>query len=138
MQTDFVRPLLMRSILASAFSGVVITLINLFYNAGYREIEGFSKVLLVNVSTIIFGTMILLMAMGFLFYLIAKYISRGNLVFIVLVVAITVLLVILTANSRSLRLTSGSDGLLIGLELITRITTALLIPYFAEHTEMIS
>src|ERR1043165_7478791 len=100
MKTEVVRPLLMRSILASAFSGVVITLINLFYNAGYREIEGFSRALLVNVSTIIFGTMLLLMVMGILFYLLAKYINRGNLVFIILVIAITILLVVLTASSR--------------------------------------
>jgi hypothetical protein len=122
--------------MASAFSGFIITLINLFYNVGYRELEGFSKALLVNVSSIIFTTMLVLLAMGFIFYLLTEYISKGSLLFSVFIIAITVVLIILTIGSQKNGFSSGFDGLYIGLELITGTLTAFLVPYFSTHTKI--
>jgi hypothetical protein len=122
--------------MASAFSGFIITLINLFYNVGYREFEGFSKALLVNVSSIIFATMILLLVMGFIFYLLAEYLSKGSWVFSIFIIAVTIILVILTIGSQKNGFAIGFAGLYIGLELITGILTAFLIPYFSTHPKI--
>ncbi len=136
METEFKKPFFSISILAGVFTGIIITLINLFYNIGYRELTGFSNGLLINVSSIIFVTMLLLLVIGCLFYVLAEYVKKGRLLFIIIILLLTILCVVLTLSLRQNAFSSGFDGLFLGLELITGISAAFLVPYFARHSEI--
>jgi hypothetical protein len=137
METEVRKPLFARSILGGAFTGVVITIANLIYNIGYREFAGFSRALLVNVSSIIFATMTLLVVLGYVYYLLVEYFSAGRIWFRLLVSAMTAFVLVYTVLTNRDSGSGGFEGLYLGLELSTGLLCVLLLPYFARHDEIL-
>jgi len=137
MKTEFKKPFVSKAVLAGLFTGYIVTVADLFYNVIYRESVGYSRDLLVNVSSIIFGTMILSLALGFLFYFLARSFNSGRLLFTAIIFLGTLIVVGATLHFHwQDGIPKGSDGLLCGLEMITGFATAFLVPYFARHSEI--
>ena len=62
-----------RPVMAGVMAGIIATLLNLIYDQTYRSSTGFSLSPLINVASIIFGTMLVLSIIGFLYALMDQY-----------------------------------------------------------------
>jgi len=129
-----------KSLMAGLFGGIVVTLANLVYNFIYRGVTRFNPSELVNVTSIIFISILLSIVAGILYYLIVPYAHKSKLIYIALFIALTIF-VTYTAfsvdRSSDLHVSAQFHGLLAGIVAITGVTDALLIPYMAKNKNMI-
>jgi hypothetical protein len=79
-----------RAMMTGLFIGVVDTLICLVYNIGYRDITGYTPSALINVSSLIFGVNLLLLAIGMLYFLFIRLFGKKDFVFISVFVLLTI------------------------------------------------
>jgi hypothetical protein len=82
-------PPFMHSVLTGAFTGIVATIICLFYNVAFRSAAFFNPAILINVSTIIFGVNILFVIIGVLHYYAGKWFSKGEWIYSIAMVLVT-------------------------------------------------
>ena len=129
---DFEKPLLSRAICAGTFTGFVATIVNLAYDFFFRHITGFSPSEIVNVSSIIFGTMIVSVIAGFIYSALGKAASGVSVPYIILFAIITAVCLFLdfTANHSSNMLL-----LLFGLILLTGAFLIIMVPYFVINSD---
>jgi integral membrane sensor domain MASE1 len=79
-----------KAILTGLFVGIFATLICLAYNIYYRETTSFPLASLINVSSLIFAVNLLFLVVGLVYYACIKTFKKGDLVFIVLFVLLTI------------------------------------------------
>lgn len=129
-----------KSLMSGLFAGIIVTLANLIFNFIYRGITRFNPSWLVNVTSIIFVSLLLSLVAGILYYLIVPYAKKRTILYIVLFIALTVYVTYLAFNvqrSSDPQVTSQFHGLFAGIVIITGLTDALLIPYMAKHKTII-
>jgi len=122
--------------MAGLFAGIIITLANLIFNFIYRGITRFNPSEMVNVTSIIFVSLILSMVAGILYYLIVPYANKNQVIFIALFILLTIALTYVAfhvSRSSNPNVSSQFHGLFAGIVLISGITNAVLIPYMAKH-----
>ncbi len=90
MKYDYQQTPFSKAILTSLFCGIVATLAVEAFNYFFRLDTGYMPSMIVNVSTIIFACLIVLVVAGLFFYWL-NFIKGGRAIFIVLFAAITVL-----------------------------------------------
>jgi len=125
-----------RSLMAGLFVGITVTLANLIFNFIYRGITRFNPSQLINVTSIIFVSLLLSLVAGILYYVIVPYARKSKTVFISVFIVATALVTyaaFLVQRSNDANVSAQFHGLLAGIVLITGITDALLIPYLAKH-----
>lgn len=129
--SNFEQPLLSRALFAGAFTGFVASIVNLAYHLIYRFATGFSPSDFINVSSIIFGTMIVSVIAGFVYYFLGTGRSKTVIYFLIFTV-ITVLCIVLdiTASKNVSR-----EWLLFGLILLTGGLVLFMVPYYARHSD---
>jgi hypothetical protein len=71
------------------FAGIVATLLCLGYNIFYRESTMFPLASLINVSSLIFAVNLIFLVIGIVYYGCLKAFKKGDVVFIVLFVCLT-------------------------------------------------
>src|SRR4051812_21403413 len=99
MDYDYPHTPLSKSVMAGLATGIMATVINLIYNFIFRGITKLSlSVSVINVSTIIFATMILCIIAGLIYYFIVSYFKQRIAIFSALFIALTVIGVILGLN----------------------------------------
>lgn len=129
-----------KSLMSGLFGGIVVTLVNLIYNFIYRGITRFNPSQFVNVTTIIFVSLLLSIVAGILYYVIVPYGKKSKTLYITLFILLTVF-VTYTAftvqRSNDANVTSQFHGLFAGIVIITGLIDALLIPYMATHKNVI-
>ena len=137
MNYDYTETPLSKSILAGVATGIIATVINLIYNFIFRGITHLSlEITVINVSTVIFVTMILCLIAGFVYYGIVLYLRKSMGIFVALFLAITAIAVVLGIGfhiSTDANISQQFDSLYIGMVLITGLLGAFLIPYLASH-----
>lgn len=122
------------ALFAGVFTGFVTTLANLIYDFIYRGITQYDFSEIINVSSIIIFTMVLLTLAGIIYYFVAKYVRRGDILFSVLYIIITIVLGMLLLKAEySAPLSGGFKWLSFGETVITGLASALAVPYFAKH-----
>ena len=70
--------------MAGVFVGIIATVFNIFYDVMYRESTGFELSTIINVSTLIFGTLLLTLFAGSVYALLAQFLKKPALVFIII------------------------------------------------------
>jgi len=136
METDINHGPFYKSLMGGLFAGIVITIVNLAYNFLYRDLTSFNPSYLVNVTSIIFISIVFSVLAGIMYYLIVPYAKKSNVLFIFLFIVLTALLtyVAFTVHrSVNLKVSTQFQGLFAGLVLITGLIDAFLIPYMVEH-----
>src|SRR3954452_24865083 len=93
MNYDYPQSDLSRSILSGLFAGIVATVANLVFAFIYRAIAGVNDFNILDVSTTIFGSIILLIVCGILFYFFVHYLNKGINYYRVIVFLVTALIV---------------------------------------------
>lgn len=129
-----------KSLMAGLFAGIIITLANLIFNFIYRGITRFNPSEMVNVTSIIFVSLILSMVAGILYYLIVPYANKSKMIFIVLFILLTVVVTYVAfhvSRSSNPNVSAQFHGLFAGIVVISGLTNAILIPYMAKHKTMI-
>ena len=125
------RTPLSKALMTGLFTGLVATIVSLFYNIIFRFSTGFPLSEIINVSSIIFVINLIFVFIGLFYFLIHKISTRGNLIYLVLTVIIMIIVLWLTAGmqgSENARYAHEFKGLLTGLVIIMSIN-ALLIPF---------
>src|SRR5574337_1051673 len=82
------------ALFAGLFSGFILTLANLAFDFVYRGITKYDYSQIINVSSIIFLSVLLLTVAGFIYFLLVKYVKKGELLYIAIFVLLTVLTVV--------------------------------------------
>lgn len=136
MNYDYPQTKLSKALLTGVFAGIIATLVNLVYDYLYRDLVKFYPSEFINVSSIIFATMLLFTAAGIIYYLLNKFIRHGNIVYIVVFCALTVISFIASMHVNRTPDPSISEefrGLLLGTVAVTGLLAAFLIPYLTRH-----
>ncbi|WP_008587315.1 hypothetical protein [Niabella soli] len=128
-----------KPLMAGLFAGYLATVLNLIYDVAFREYTSFPLHEMINVSTIIFATLLVLAVAGCIYALIDRFSKNSAPVYTILSAVFTLLLVYGTLQvhrSDNSMLTSQFHGLLLGIVLITGIFATFLIPYFVKHSKL--
>ena len=84
MEERYSGPNVYRPVMAGLFVGIIATVFNIFYDVMYRESTGFELSTIINVSTLIFGTLLLTLFAGSIYALLAQFTRRPALVYIII------------------------------------------------------
>jgi hypothetical protein len=121
-----------KALMTGLFIGITDTIICLLYNLLYRDGgHGFFSSDLINVSSIIFGTNILFVVIGVLFFAFTKGAMKGEVIFSILFIVLTVIGAIAAAHvqrSADPAMNARFHGLLVGVVLIIGISAAVGMP----------
>lgn len=128
---DFKKPLLSRAILAGTFTGFVATIVNLVYHFIYRYATNFSPSNFINVSSIIFGTMIVTVIAGFIYYFLGER-KSSTMIFLVIMAVLTIGFAFLDVTTS---VNVVREWLLFGLIILTGAFTMVLVPYYVRHSQ---
>src|SRR5215813_13519891 len=87
-----------KAMMTGLFVGLIDTLICLVYNIAYRDATGYIPSSLINVSSIIFAVNLLLLVIGIVYYFFLSAFRRGDVIFEVVAIAVTVWLICKTTG----------------------------------------
>src|SRR4051812_7686231 len=138
---DYKQSDLSRSVLGGLFSGIVATVLNMIFVYAYRFISGFEDFQGFDLTVIVFGTLLLSLACGVVFYFFVHFLRRGIPMYRLAVLIITILIIYLGIMLRqSIRGEVPMDFRII--VIITQVVigglAAFLIPYLFRHDSLIS
>ena len=130
MNYEFHQSPFSKAILTSVFIGFFATLVCLIYNIIFRESTGYLPADFINVSSLIFVVNLVFLIIGLLYFVFLNFVKKGNVVFEILFVLLTIFCVWKAAHAHmenSPVLTSEFRTLLIGVIIIVGIG-AVLVP----------
>ncbi len=137
MNYDYSETPLSKSVLAGLATGIIATVLNLIYNFICRGITKLSlSFSVINVSTIIFATVLLCIIAGLVYYFIVLYLKKSIKIYVGLFVVITVIGILLGMTyhrSTDLNISRQFEGLYLGMVIITGLCGAFFIPWLARH-----
>jgi hypothetical protein len=132
MNYDYEPTEFSKSLLAGVFAGIAATVLSLIFNFFYRGATGFGLSAIINVSTIIFVTILLLTIAGLLFHVFHHYFKRGTFIYIIVFTALSLLAVYGTLGvqrSPDPVLSFEFRELLLGIVIIYGVFASFIIPY---------
>ena len=135
MNYDYPQTRLSKTLLTGVFAGIVATLINLAYDFFFRYYAKLYPSEIINVSSIIFGSMLLCTIAGIIYFFLSN-IKHGDIVYIVLFCALTVISFIACMHvqrSSDANVSEAFRGLLLGTVAVTGLLATFLIPYLTKH-----
>lgn len=133
MNHDYEETPFSKSVLSGVFAGIAATVFILIYNFIYRGGTAFPLSEIINVSTVIFASLIILTVTGVIFHFFIKHMKSGMIVYIILFSIFTIL-----AALGSMHVTRTADQvlntefheLLLGTVIILGICAVVAIPFF--------
>ena len=141
MNYDYTQSDLSRSMLGGLFSGIIATVLNIVFVYSYRFISGFEDFQGFDLTVIVFGTLLLSLACGVVFYLFVHYLKRGITTYRIAVLIITILIIYfgLTLRQSLVGVVPVEFRIIV---IITQVIigglAAFLIPYLFRHDSLIS
>lgn len=141
MNYDYPQSDLSRSVLGGLFAGIIAAFANLVFVYIYRRATEFYDFNVIDVTVISFGSILLSIACGVVFYFFAHNLKKGIPLYRILVFCITVAIIYLGLVFR--RSIVGAIPmefrmLVIGTQTIIGGLAAFLIPYLFRHDKLIS
>ncbi len=136
MNYDYEQTEFSKALLAGVFAGITATVLSLLYNSFYREFKGFPLTEIINVPTIIFSLILLVTIAGLIFYLFHHYFRKGTIIYQAAGIMLTLLLIAATMyvqRSGNLTLSREFRELLIGVIIITGISSVIFVPFLFKH-----
>jgi len=134
-QTD-----LSRAVLSGLFAGIIATFSNLIFIFAFRRIKEFYVFNVMDVGTTIFGSVLLMIVCGILFYFFVHYLNHGVNLYRIVVFCVTAAIVYAALAVRPSEVTLPGDfrAMFIGTQVILGGLAAFLIPYVFRHDSIIS
>lgn len=138
MNHDYQQTEFSKTLLTGVFAGIIATCVNLVYNFIYRGMEGFYPSEIINVSSVIFVTMIVFVVGALAYFMLRNFTKQGNLIYIVVFGVLTILCLYFSLHvnrsNHPLEITQFR-GLLFGTTALTGVMLAVLLPYLSKHPE---
>ena len=129
-------PSFSKALLAGALTGLIATVVNLVYNVIFRSITQYIPDEEFNFLSITLLSFIVLILIGMLYFLFAKY-SNAKIFDIILIVlmlgCVAVTIFFHTANEPMLY---GNHGLIAGFIIISGLLAVTLLPYLYNHPRL--
>lgn len=123
--------------MAGFITGIAAAIVNIIFVLIYRSLTGVNAYLFVISPVFVFiGVPVILGVLGMLLFVLARFFARGITWFTLLFILLTVLAIIISISYRQGYLPQGAKGLLIGIEVITGLSTAIAIPYLVRHPDV--
>jgi len=141
MNYDYKQTEFSKAVLSGLFAGIVATCANLLFNMIFRGITQFNPSAIINVSSIIMGSVLVLTIAGLLFYFFQHYIKGGSLlfrIFFLLLTAIAIYFSVQVQRSTDATVSKQFEELLSGIVLISGIIIIFYIPYLFRHEHIYS
>ena len=91
MEPNFSSPNVYKPLMAGLFVGILATVFNIFYDVMYRESTGFELSTIINVSTLIFGTLLFMIIAGSIYAILQRITKQATIVYLVLFVVLIIL-----------------------------------------------
>ncbi|HVX28474.1 MAG TPA: hypothetical protein VHB70_19150 [Parafilimonas sp.] len=135
-QTDFSR-----GILSGLFAGLIAAVANTIFVIAYRGIASFYDFNGLDVTVIVFGSILQLITSGWIFYLFVHYLKKGILSYRIAVILITVaifFLGIIIRRSVIGEVPADFKALVVGTQVVIGCLAAFFIPYLFKHDKIIS
>jgi hypothetical protein len=128
-----------KPLMASLLAGIIATVLNIFYDVIYRNFTDFPLHDLINVSTLIFATLIALAIAGVVFAILDRYTSHSQVIYIIIFVVLTLLCirwVLHVHRSDDPALNTEFRDLLLGIVIISGSLATFLVPFFIKHEKI--
>jgi len=135
-QTDFSR-----GILSGLFSGLIACVANTLFVLIYRATTSFYEFNGIDVTVIVFGSILQLLVCGWLFYIFVHYLRKGISSYRLVVIFVTVLIFFLGLIIRRSVMGSSPDEfkiMVVGTQVIIGSLATFFIPYLFRHDSLIS
>jgi hypothetical protein len=135
-QTDFSR-----GILSGLFAGLIAAVANTVFVLAYRSMSSFYEFNGLDVTVIVFGSVLQLITCGLVFYLFVHYLKKGIITYQIIVLLITALIFsagIMVRRSVMGEVPNDFIVLVVGTQVIIGGLAALFIPYLFRHDKIIS
>jgi hypothetical protein len=135
MDYDYGKPTLFTvSIFAGLFCGFLLSIANLMYDFIYRGITQYDYSQIINVSSIIFVSLLVLVIAGLVYFFLVKFMKRGAIVYSLIFIALTVLVcVTIVSQQYTGPYAAGFKYLSFGVVVITGVFASVGLPYFAKN-----
>ena len=141
MNYDYEQTEFSKAILSGLFAGIMATCANLLFNMIFRGITQFNPSAIINVSSIIIGSVLILTIAGVLFYFFHHYIKKGSMLFrlfFLLVTAVAIYLSMQVQRSTDATVSKQFEELLSGIVLISGAFIIFYIPYLFKNAHIYS
>ena len=141
MNYDYEQTEFSKAVLSGLFAGIIATCASLLFNMIFRSITQFNPSAIINVSSIIIGSVLILTIAGLLFYFFQHYIKGGSIlfrIFFLLLTAIAIYFSMQVQRSTDATVSKQFEELLSGIVLISGIFIIFYIPYLFNHEHIYS
>ncbi len=141
MNYDYPQSDLSRSVLGGLFAGIIAAAANLIFVFAYRRIAQFYDFNGIDVTVVVFGSILMCITCGLIFYFFVHYLKKGISVYRIMVLIVTVVIIYLgIVLRRSVEGDAPPDFrvLVIGTQMIIGGLAEFLIPYLFRHDSIIS
>lgn len=132
---------LSRSVLGGLFAGLVATVANIAFSVIYRKMTDYYTNNAIDITVIVFGTLLLSLACGIMFYLFVHYLKKGITFYRISVVLVTIVIIyagITLRHTVEEIVPTEFIVLVVGTQVIIGGLAAFLIPYLFRHDSIIS
>lgn len=129
MEKEFQKSVFYRALMTAVFVGIFTTILTLFYDLLFVKVIKFPLSVIINVASLIFFVNILFLVIGFIYYGFLRLFRKGDLVFVIASVLLTIVLVIAAEGvHRTDDPTVNSEfrNLLAGIIILIGIATAVI------------
>ncbi|RFM27464.1 hypothetical protein [Deminuibacter soli] len=141
MKYEYVQSDLSRSLLGGLFAGIIAAFSNLIFVFIYRAITKFYNFNVIDATVISFGSILLCIACGIVFYWLAHNMKSGITLYRILVLIVTIVIIyfgIALRRSVEADIPAEFRVLVIGTQTIIGGLAMFLIPYLFRHDKLIS
>lgn len=136
MENDFQTSVFYRTFMTAVFVGIFATVVALVYDLVFVQNFGFPLSTIINVSSLIFGVNIAFLVIGVLYYAFIASFKKGDLLYIVLLVATTAFLAWRSEHAHRVPDESVNHqfrNLLAGIVIIMGSMAAFLVPFLYHN-----
>jgi hypothetical protein len=129
-----------KPLMAGLLTGYLATLINIIYDVTFKDYTEFPLTILINVSTIVFVTLFLLLLAGLVFSLFENLLPKGHMIYRLVFGALTLFLAF-----DAFRIHRADDPvlnnefhyLLFGIVIVTGLSATFMVPFLVRHEKLI-
>lgn len=141
MNYDYAQTDLSRGILSGLLAGIVAAVANTVFVIAYRSMVSFYEFNGLDITVIVFGSMLQLITCGLILTFFVHYLKRGINFYRLTVIVITILIFLIGIMVRRSVMGSVPDNfkfLVVGTQVIIGCLAAFFIPFLFRHDKLIS
>ncbi|MBS1729898.1 MAG: hypothetical protein JSS67_03875 [Bacteroidetes bacterium] len=137
MEYNYNQTQFSKILFAGVYAGIIATVATLTFNFFYRMSTDYNSSMIINVSSLIFGSLIVLEFCALVYLALTSFMKNPAIIYLIIIIAIGVLCLLGTSSvvhADNLVESTHFHGLLLGVISIFGLC-AIAIPYFIKHAD---